>query len=350
MRFATSALSKAIRATTVASPAARFAQRQTLGSVRGYSTQAPKKGGNGLVLLTLAGLGAAGGIYYNQNKATLKTSAPVKAVEKVKEVSEPAFNAKEFLSLKLESVEKINHNTSLFRFTLPKADQRAGLHVASCVITRYPITKKDGSPGYIIRPYTPTSPEEAEGHVDLIVKSYPDGKMSKHIHDLKIGDTLDIKGPIPKYNWDGSSIQNVGMIAGGTGITPMLQIIRKVFNDKSTDEKTKVTLVFANQTEEDILLKDELDKYAAQYPDRFKVVYVLDKPQKTWEGVKGFVTPDLIKEHLPTPETESSIVFVCGPDPMVAALAGPKAKDKSQGEVSGVLKALGYGSENVYKF
>ncbi|OAD77705.1 hypothetical protein PHYBLDRAFT_108290, partial [Phycomyces blakesleeanus NRRL 1555(-)] len=251
----------------------------------------------------------------------------------------------------LENIEKINHNTSLFRFALPEAEQHAGLPVASCVITRYPITKKDGSTGYVIRPYTPTSPEEARGYVDFIVKSYPDGKMSKHIHNLKVGETLDVKGPIPKYNWEGSTIQNVGMIAGGTGITPMLQIIRKVFSDKSTDDKTKVTLVFANQTEDDILLKDELDKYAAQYPNRFKVVYVLDKPQQAnWEGVKGFVTPELIKEHLPTPETESSIVFVCGPDPMVAALAGPKAKDKSQGEVSGVLKALGYGSENVYKF
>lgn len=48
----------------------------------------------------------------------------------------------------------------------------------------------------------------------MIVKVYPEGKMSKHIHNLKPGDTLDMKGPIPKYNWDEGKVENVGMIAG----------------------------------------------------------------------------------------------------------------------------------------
>lgn len=64
------------------------------------------------------------------------------------------------LSTQLEKVEPINHNTAVYRFSLPSEKQRAELPVASCLITRYPITKKDGSPGFIIRPYTPTSPEE----------------------------------------------------------------------------------------------------------------------------------------------------------------------------------------------
>lgn len=46
--------------------------------------------------------------------------------------------------------------------------------------------------------------------------------MSKHIHNLKVGDELEIKGPIAKYNWDEKPVKNVGMIAGGTGITPMV--------------------------------------------------------------------------------------------------------------------------------
>lgn len=179
---------------------------------------------------------------------------------------------------------------------------------------------------------------QAKGYVDFIIKTYPEGKMSKHIANLKIGDTLDIKGPIPKYNWAEGRVDNVGMIAGGTGITPMLQIIRKVFDPKSGDDKTKITLIFANQTEEDILLKDELDGYAKAYPDRFKVVYALDRPPKDWQGLQGFVTADAVKKYLPGPETESLKVFVCGPDPMLASLAGPKAKDKSQGELSGILK------------
>jgi cytochrome-b5 reductase len=51
--------------------------------------------------------------------------------------------------------------------------------------------------------------------------------MSKHIHNLKVGDELEIKGPIPKYNWDENVKDNVGMIAGGTGITPMVSNLDK---------------------------------------------------------------------------------------------------------------------------
>ncbi|KAI8343394.1 hypothetical protein BC941DRAFT_344262 [Chlamydoabsidia padenii] len=315
--------------------------------MRNYSSQAPKKsGGNGIVFAALLGLGVAGGLYYNQSSSISthheenKSSAPGK----------PAFDNTQFKAFKLMEVQKINHDTSLFRFQLDNPNDVSGLHTASCVITRYPITKKDGSPGYIIRPYTPTSKEETQGHVDFIVKEYPKGKMSKHFHNLKIGDELEIKGPIPKYNWSEQCKENVGMIAGGTGITPMLQVIRHVFDPIHNNDKTKVTLIFGNRTEEDILLKEELDGYAKSYPDRFKVIYALDTPPANWDGISGYVTKDDIEKHLPAPGTDSSMVFVCGPDPLLATFAGAKNPDKSQGEVGGILKELGYDSTNVYKF
>lgn len=53
---------------------------------------------------------------------------------------------------------------------------------------------KNGKPA--IRPYTPTTVPGAEGQLDLLVKVYPTGVMSKHIHDLKVGDSLAFKGMI----------------------------------------------------------------------------------------------------------------------------------------------------------
>ena len=55
--------------------------------------------------------------------------------------------------------------------------------------------------------------------------------MSKRIANLKVGDTLEMKGPIPKYNWDENKVENVGMIAGGTGITPMVGLDAEMMND-----------------------------------------------------------------------------------------------------------------------
>lgn len=173
--------------------------------------------------------------------------------------------------------------------------------------------------------------------------------MTPIIHDLKVGDKLEFKGPIQKYNWEKDQKANLGMIAGGTGITPMLQVIRRVFDDKSTDKKTKIALIFANQTEEDILLKDELDKIAKEHPDRFKVVYALDNAPENWNGVTGYVTKEVVEAHLPSAKQEDTVIFVCGPPPMVKSIAGPKDGFK-QGEVDGILKELGYTTENVFKF
>ena len=76
----------------------------------------------------------------------------------------------------------------------------------------------------VLRPYTPLSRPDAKGYLDLAVKVYPEGKMSKHIDSLKPGDTLDFKGPILKTAYKPNQYEHIGMVAGGTGITPMLQV------------------------------------------------------------------------------------------------------------------------------
>jgi cytochrome-b5 reductase len=169
------------------------------------------------------------------------------------------------------------------------------------------------------------------------------------LQELKAGDEVQFKGPIVKYNWEEKQKSNVGMIAGGTGITPMLQVIRRVFHEDSTDKKTKITLLFGNQTESDILLKDELDKIAKENPDRFKVVYALDKAPENWTGVSGYITKEVVEANLPGPNEPDTVIMVCGPPPMVKSVAGSKNR-MEQGELDGVLKELGYVKENVFKF
>jgi len=68
------------------------------------------------------------------------------------------------------------------------------------------------------------------------------------------------------------------LLSGGTGITPMLQLIRQVTRDPK--DETQLSLLFANQTEEDILLRDELEEAAKSHPDRVKVWYTVDRPSE----------------------------------------------------------------------
>ena len=184
--------------------------------------------------------------------------------------------------------------------------------------------------------------------MDLLVKKYPNGPMSTHLNEMKPDQRLSIKGPLPKYPLEANKHNHIGLIAGGTGITPMYQLCRAIF--KNPNDKTKVTLVFANVTEEDILLKKEFEELENTYPQRFRAFYVLDQPPETWQGGKGFVTKELLKTVLPEPKEDNIKLFVCGPPGMYKAISGTKTSPQDQGELSGYLKELGYSKDQVYKF
>lgn len=104
-----------------------------------------------------------------------------------------------------------------------------------------------------------------------------------------------------------------------TNSTQQLQLLRKVMNNP--EDKTRVNLLFCNSTEDDILLREELEKIANENPDRFKVTYSLTKPPVDWKGETGRVSLDMVKTHMPEP-TDKSMIFVCGPDGMVQTVSG----------------------------
>jgi cytochrome-b5 reductase len=93
-------------------------------------------------------------------------------------------------------------------------------------------------------------------------------------------------------------VRHFGMIAGGTGITPMLQIIRAVIRGRNAGDTTEIDLIFANVNKEDMLLQEDLDQLAKE-DNGFRVHYVLNNPPEGWTGGVGFVTPEMITVCLP---------------------------------------------------
>jgi len=73
-----------------------------------------------------------------------------------------------------------------------------------------------------------------------------------------------------------------------------------------------MSLIYANVTEDDILLRKELDALAHAHPDRFKVYYTLDKAPKGWTQGSGHVNKEMVIENMPKTE-EDVLVIVCGP-------------------------------------
>lgn len=184
--------------------------------------------------------------------------------------------------------------------------------------------------------------------MDLLVKVYPNGPMSEHLHAMEPGQTLAFKGPIPKYPWSPNKHEHITLIAGGTGITPMYQLVRAIFNNP--EDKTKVSLVFGNLTEEDVLLKSEFEQLEKKYPKRFRTFFTLDKPSKGWPYGSGHITKEVLQDVLPDPKSENIKIFVCGPPGLYKAISGGKKSPQDQGELAGILKDLGYSKEQVYKF
>lgn len=224
---------------------------------------------------------------------------------------------------------RVTHNSCIYRFGLPHATSRLGLPIGQHISIGAVINEKE-----VVRSYTPISTDDTLGYFDLLIKTYPNGNISRHVESKKIGETVEFRGPKGFFTYTPNMVESFGMIAGGTGISPMYQIITAVLDNPA--DKTKIHLLYANVTADDILLKAELDKFAADHPNKFHVHYVLNEAPANWEGSVGFVTPEIIDKHLPK-ASENTNLLLCGPPPMVSAmkkaavaLEFPKAKPVSK--------------------
>ncbi|KAG7194279.1 NADH-cytochrome b5 reductase [Scheffersomyces spartinae] len=248
-----------------------------------------------------------------------------------------------WVDLKLIKSYDLSSNTKHFVFATESDDDVSGLQTASCVLAKF-VTPKGSN---VIRPYTPVSDTEQKGTIEFVIKKYEGGKMSSHLFNLKENDTLSFKGPIVKWKWEPNQFKEITLIGGGTGITPLYQLVHEI--TKNPQDNTKVHLIYGNLSPKDILMKKELDEYAAKHKDQVKVTYFVDKAESNWDGKTGYITKEYLESELPKPSKESKI-FVCGPPPLYNAISGNKVSPTDQGEVTGILADLGFTKEHVFKF
>nr|XP_006812541.1 PREDICTED: NADH-cytochrome b5 reductase 3-like [Saccoglossus kowalevskii] len=257
--------------------------------------------------------------------------------------------------LELVDKEIISHDTRRFRFALPSMEHVLGLPIGQHI---YLSAKINGN--LVVRPYTPVSSDDDKGFMDLVVKIYfkgvhpkfPDGgKMSQHLENMPIGDYIDVRGPSGLLTYASPGVfairpdkksppelkktKKLGMIAGGTGVTPMLQLVRAILKDP--EDNTELYLIFANQTEKDILCRQELEDCERENRSQFKLWYTLDKAPEDWKYSEGFVNEDLIKEHLPPPG-DDTLILMCGPPPMITFACLPN------------LDKLGYSTSRRFSY
>jgi cytochrome-b5 reductase len=224
---------------------------------------------------------------------------------------------------RLTAIESDTHDTKTFRFELP-GDATLDMLPGDFLYVHATIEGK-----VIKRAYTPSSLPGVTGFFDLTVKRYESGIVSKHLHNQRIGDSVLMSGPNPGGHWIDGMATRVGFIAGGTGITPMISIIRWILTKQIEAE---LFLIFSNKTEADIILRQEWERDLREYPN-FHCHYLLEHPPSGWTQGTGRVTADVLREHLPAPSPDTC-VFLCGPPPMVDTLEA-------------TLKELGYPEQAI---
>ncbi|KAH7412876.1 hypothetical protein BKA64DRAFT_568745 [Cadophora sp. MPI-SDFR-AT-0126] len=232
--------------------------------------------------------------------------------------AKPVLRPTEFQDFELTEKTIISHNVAIYRFKLPTETSILGLPIGQHISISADIKQADGTSKEIVRSYTPISGDHQPGFFDLLIKSYPTGNISKYMASLVTGQTIKVRGPKGAMVYTPNMVRAFGMIAGGTGITPMLQIIRAVIRGRPTGDVTKIDLIFANVNQEDILLKEDLDHLAAK-DENFNVYYVLNNPPEKWDGGVGFVTPEMMTKWLPKPASDVKLLL-CGPPPMISAM------------------------------
>ena len=222
------------------------------------------------------------------------------------------LDPKQFRSFPLIGREELPANSIRLRFGLPTNEMRLGLPVGQHVVLEADID------GKVLRSYTPSSSPNRTGSFDLVVKVYPGGKMGTYLSKLAVGSSISCRGPKGSMKYYKGWAKNILMIAGGSGITPMYQMLLAICEDE--EDNTKTTLLFGNAKESDILLRAELDKLQKEHPDKLAVVYVIDKAENAWDGPVGHIDRDLIEKYSAKPGSSDAKVLLCGPPGMVKAI------------------------------
>lgn len=168
------------------------------------------------------------------------------------------------------------------------------------------------------RAYSISSSAADGARVTVTVKRVPGGLVSNHLHDTaKAGDTLAALGPSGSFTvGDASSPRHVVLVGGGSGITPLMGILR---THLEASPALRFTLVYGSRDREHVIFRGALDALAARHPGRLTVVYALEDAPEGWSGVTGRLDEATCARVFGDLAADDATWMLCGPDPMMAA-------------------------------
>ncbi|GAA6063917.1 hypothetical protein JCM10212_003535 [Sporobolomyces blumeae] len=272
----------------------------------------------------------------------------------------PVLAPDRWTPVKVQHVERLTPETSLFRLEVPKTLLPPALDSDPTARPILSLFVKDPTL-QIQRAYTPLTSSSFNPNgpttLDLVVKRYPDGEVSRYLHRLGPGDEVSIRAPSVTWYYRPQDWDEVVFVAGGTGVTPAYQLINDTLRSSSSGSPSpKLSLVYASPSPLRILLRSQLDAFENEPGANLNIKYLVDRAEaaptsgKADDTTVGFITRDVLEQTIGRrdPAVRRAVV-VCGPEGMVQAVAGPRGRNFSQGPVGGMLRELGYTDKDVVK-
>ncbi len=162
------------------------------------------------------------------------------------------------------------------------------------------------------RPYSISSAPNQRGYYEITIRRVPEGLVSGFFLDkVKPGDVIQTSGPQGFFYYNPVIHEKkVICIAGGSGITPFMSMIREVVECGLDRE---IRLIYGNRSVDDIIFHQELTRISEHF-DNISYIPVLEMPPEDYSGKQGFITDDIIREV--TGNTRDKTFFLCGPSAM----------------------------------
>lgn len=159
-----------------------------------------------------------------------------------------------------------------------------------------------------------------KGFIELSIKqdkprAFPAVLTPYILEKLRIGDTIELTGPMGRYTLPeplNPNLNGIIYIAAGSGVAPNRGIIKYCLRQHPA---LKHILFLQDRVEEDIFYRSEFDSLTRQNPDRLKIVPTLSRPGASWKGRKGYINLGVLREELNGfLDPARMIAFVCGPN------------------------------------
>jgi ferredoxin-NADP reductase len=206
------------------------------------------------------------------------------------------------MTLLLAHIEQQTHDTKTFRFLVPR--ERSFQAKPGQFLTFHWVVEGK----QVLRSYTISSSPTHHNYVEITSKRIKDGCISNFLHDqAKLGLTVEATGPHGKFYLDEMVHQRIVLIAAGSGVTPMISMLRYIDDLRPP---IIITLLYCVRTHKDIIFEAELERLRNSVPN-FNYGVSLSQPDDNWRGQRGHLTREFIFEHVIDLDTPT--FFLCGP-------------------------------------